>query len=85
MRTDSVSWPLEALTEIREYIAQRYGADQVPEQPRVYKSKSKNAQEAHEAIRPTASAENRSNCNQNYRAIEIIYFDLEKNCGFSND
>jgi DNA topoisomerase I len=54
MRTDSVSLAQEAITEIRSYIADRYGADQVPAQPRVYKSKSKNAQEAHEAIRPTA-------------------------------
>lgn len=54
MRTDSVTLAQEAVGEIREYIAQRYGADQVPEEPRVYKSKSKNAQEAHEAIRPTA-------------------------------
>ena len=55
MRTDSVSLAQEALAEIREYIAARYGADQVPAEPRVYKSKSKNAQEAHEAIRPTSA------------------------------
>lgn len=54
MRTDSVALANEAVGEIREYIAQRYGADQVPDQPRFYKSKSKNAQEAHEAIRPTS-------------------------------
>lgn len=54
MRTDSVSLAQEAIAEIREYITQRYGASQVPEQPRVYKSKSKNAQEAHEAVRPTS-------------------------------
>ncbi len=55
MRTDSVSLAQEALAEIREYIAARYGANQVPAEPRVYKSKSKNAQEAHEAIRPTSA------------------------------
>ncbi len=54
MRTDSVTLAQEALTEIREYIAKRFGADNVPEEPRVYKTKAKNAQEAHEAIRPTA-------------------------------
>lgn len=54
MRTDSVSLAQEAVAEIREYIVQRYGADQVPAEPRAYKSKSKNAQEAHEAIRPTS-------------------------------
>ena len=56
MRTDSVSLAGEAITEIRELIGQRYGADSVPESPRLYKSKSKNAQEAHEAIRPTSAA-----------------------------
>ena len=53
MRTDSVSLAVEAVQEIRALIADNYGADNVPEQPRVFKTKSKNAQEAHEAIRPT--------------------------------
>jgi DNA topoisomerase-1 len=55
MRTDSVNLALEALTEIREVISERYGDDNLPKQPRQYKTKSKNAQEAHEAIRPTAA------------------------------
>jgi DNA topoisomerase-1 len=54
MRTDSVNLAQEALDEIRDYIAQRFGADNVPKEPRVYKTKSKNAQEAHEAVRPTS-------------------------------
>lgn len=54
MRTDSVNLAQEAMTEIRQFIVERYGKDQVPEEPRVYKTKAKNAQEAHEAIRPTA-------------------------------
>ena len=54
MRTDSVVLATEALTEIREFIAKRYGADMVPDQPRQFKNKAKNAQEAHEAIRPTS-------------------------------
>ncbi|MDH5484981.1 MAG: type I DNA topoisomerase, partial [Gammaproteobacteria bacterium] len=54
MRTDSLSLAQEALDEIRELIAQRYGKDNVPEEIRVFKTKSKNAQEAHEAIRPTS-------------------------------
>lgn len=54
MRTDSVSLAQEAIAEIREYVARRYGEDQIPQDPRFYKSKSKNAQEAHEAIRPTS-------------------------------
>ena len=56
MRTDSVNLAAEALTEIRELIARRYGAHNVPPEPRVYKTKAKNAQEAHEAIRPTSVA-----------------------------
>ncbi|MDX1607337.1 MAG: type I DNA topoisomerase, partial [Candidatus Competibacterales bacterium] len=54
MRTDSVNLAREAVTEIRELIGERYGAHNVPRQPRSYKTKAKNAQEAHEAIRPTA-------------------------------
>lgn len=54
MRTDSVNLAQEALAEIRAYIAERYGAADLPEQTRYYKTKSKNAQEAHEAIRPTS-------------------------------
>jgi len=54
MRTDSVNLADEALSEIREYIAQRFGKENVPKEIRIYKTKSKNAQEAHEAIRPTS-------------------------------
>ncbi len=54
MRTDSVTLANEAVDEIRGFIAERYGAKQMPEQPRQYKTKSKNAQEAHEAVRPTS-------------------------------
>jgi DNA topoisomerase I len=56
MRTDSVSLADEAVREIREVAAKLYGANEVAEEPRVYKTKSKNAQEAHEAIRPTSAA-----------------------------
>ena len=55
MRTDSVSLSTEAVAEIRALIADKYGADNLPEQSRVFKNKSKNAQEAHEAIRPTSA------------------------------
>jgi DNA topoisomerase-1 len=54
MRTDSVNLAQEAVDEIRAYIKDKYGADNVPKDPRVFKTKSKNAQEAHEAIRPTS-------------------------------
>ena len=55
MRTDSVTLAATAVDEIREVIAERYGKENVPEEPREYKNKSKNAQEAHEAIRPTSA------------------------------
>ena len=54
MRTDSVHLAAEALEEIREYICERYGVENCPKDARVFKTKSKNAQEAHEAIRPTS-------------------------------
>ena len=56
MRTDSVTLAEVAVTEIRELIAERYGPENVPESPRTFKTKAKNAQEAHEAIRPTSVA-----------------------------
>lgn len=55
MRTDSVNLAAEAIVEIREVIAAEFGADNVPKTPVTYKSKVKNAQEAHEAIRPTSA------------------------------
>lgn len=54
MRTDAVNLAQEAIAEIRETIQECFGADNLPESPRFYKNKAKNAQEAHEAIRPTA-------------------------------
>ncbi len=55
MRTDAVNLAGEAIAEIRELISKEYGADQMPDSPRQFKTKSKNAQEAHEAIRPTSA------------------------------
>ena len=55
MRTDSVALSEDAVTEMRQLIARDFGAKALPDQPQVYKSKSKNAQEAHEAIRPTSA------------------------------
>ncbi len=55
MRTDSVTLASVAVEEIREVIADRYGPENVPEAPREFKTKAKNAQEAHEAIRPTSA------------------------------
>ena len=56
MRTDGVQLGNEAIAAIRSDIGDRFGAHYVPDTPRVYKTKAANAQEAHEAIRPTAIA-----------------------------
>jgi DNA topoisomerase-1 len=56
MRTDSVSLGMDAIREIRGVISRLYGAEALPDAPRMYRTKSKNAQEAHEAIRPTAAS-----------------------------
>ena len=53
MRTDGIDMAPEAVTAARDEIGSRYGKEYVPGQPRVYKNKAKNAQEAHECIRPT--------------------------------
>lgn len=53
MRTDSFSLAAEAVTQIRDYIKQNFSADYLPKTALQYKTKSKSAQEAHEAIRPT--------------------------------
>jgi len=55
MRTDSVNLAEEALLDIRQLIAKEYGKKALPDKPNVYTTKSKNAQEAHEAIRPTSA------------------------------
>ena len=56
MRTDSVTLAGEAVTEIRATIGKLYGKESLAEEIRIYKTKSKNAQEAHEAVRPTSAA-----------------------------
>jgi len=53
MRTDGIDVTPEAITAIRQMIGKEYGGDYVPEAPRTYQQKSKTAQEAHEAVRPT--------------------------------
>ena len=54
MRTDSVTVANEALDELRDLINDRYGKENLPDEPRRYTTKAKNAQEAHEAVRPTS-------------------------------
>jgi DNA topoisomerase-1 len=56
MRTDSVNLAAEAVSEIRAVIERLYGKEGLADEPRVYKTKSKNAQEAHEAVRPTSAS-----------------------------
>src|SRR5690606_18722632 len=53
MRTDAVQMAPEAIEAARRVIAKEFGTEYVPEKPRLYNTKAKNAQEAHEAIRPT--------------------------------
>ncbi len=54
MRTDSVNLANDAIAEIRQLVADKYGEDNLPDKPRTYKTRAKNAQEAHEGIRPTS-------------------------------
>jgi len=78
MRTDSVTLAADAVQEAREFIDERYGAENLPETPRVYKTKAKNAQEAHEGIRPTSvkrtpeSIKNYLNADQ-YKLYSLIW------------
>ena len=78
MRTDSVNLANEALDEIRRYIAETFGKDKLPDKPRTYKTKARNAQEAHEAIRPTSvfrtPAEIKAHLNKDqYRLYDLIW------------
>ena len=60
MRTDGIDMAPEAIIETRDVIKDRYGTDYLPKAPREYKNKAKNAQEAHECIRPTDLAKDAS-------------------------
>ena len=56
MRTDSLNLAQEAIGQIRDVVVQLYGKEGLADEPRIFRTKSKNAQEAHEAIRPTAAS-----------------------------
>ncbi len=58
MRTDGVDMAPEAIAAVRDAIKERFGARYLPKRPRMHKSKAKNAQEAHECIRPTRMSAN---------------------------
>ncbi|WP_028245271.1 type I DNA topoisomerase [Pseudoclavibacter soli] len=77
MRTDSSSLSHQAITAARAQATELYGAQSVPEKPRVYSSKSKNAQEAHEAIRPSGDHFRLPReVASNLRADELKLYDL---------
>ena len=76
MRTDSVSLASEAIEEIRGLIADRYGPENVPEEHRVYKTKAKNAQEAHEGVRPTSVLRTPESLKDNLEADQFKLYSL---------
>src|SRR3982751_4625247 len=73
MRTDGVDMAPEAVSAARRAIARRYDAGFVPDRPRQYQSKIKNAQEAHEAIRPTDFDRARAASGDHARLYELVY------------
>jgi len=73
MRTDGVDMAPEAVSAARRAIASRYDAGFVPDRPRQYTSKIKNAQEAHEAIRPTDFDRSRAASGEHARLYELVY------------
>ncbi len=78
MRTDSVRVSNEALAEVREMIPNEFGKEYLPEQANVYKSKQQNAQDAHEAIRPTSALKTPDSVKQylhddEYKVYKLIW------------
>jgi DNA topoisomerase-1 len=73
MRTDGIEMAPEAVSAARRAIASRYNAAFVPDRPRQYQSKIKNAQEAHEAIRPTDFDRSRAASGDHARLYELVY------------
>jgi DNA topoisomerase-1 len=73
MRTDGIDMAPEAISAARKAIANRYDAGYVPDRPRQYQSKIKNAQEAHEAIRPTDFDRPRAASGDHGRLYELVY------------
>ncbi|MBV8084667.1 MAG: type I DNA topoisomerase [Chloroflexi bacterium] len=78
MRTDSLNIATVAQTEAREFIRSKWGKDYAPERPRVYKTRAKGAQEAHEAIRPTSTHRDPAQlrnvlASEQYRLYKLIW------------
>jgi DNA topoisomerase-1 len=76
MRTDGVTLAQDAINSIRSLIDEKYGDKYLPSAPRVYKSKSKNAQEAHEAIRPTDITLSPEKCAQHLDKDQMRLYEL---------
>ncbi len=76
MRTDSVSLSVEALSELRDVIARDFGTHALPDKPNFYQTKSKNAQEAHEAIRPTSALRTPGSIARHVRGDELRLYEL---------
>jgi DNA topoisomerase-1 len=73
MRTDGVQMDGSAISAARKAVADRYDASYVPDKPRMYQTKAKNAQEAHEAIRPTDFAKDRAGSGDHARLYDLIW------------
>jgi DNA topoisomerase-1 len=73
MRTDGVQMAPEAISAARRAVADRFDAGYVPDKPRHYETKAKNAQEAHEAIRPTDFARDRAGSGDHGRLYELVW------------
>ncbi len=73
MRTDGVQMDGSAISAARKAIAERYDGAFVPEKPRQYQTKAKNAQEAHEAIRPTDFSRDKAGSGDHARLYDLIY------------
>ncbi|MDD5094538.1 MAG: type I DNA topoisomerase [Dehalococcoidia bacterium] len=76
MRTDSTNVAVQALTETRDYVAEKYGPNFVPKSPRIFKKKVKGAQEAHEAIRPTSTRREPAMLKEHLSAEQFRLYDL---------
>ena len=76
MRTDSVNLSNDAIENFRKLIEERYGKSALPDSPKIYKTKSKNAQEAHEAIRPTNAFNHPDEIKQHLSTDELKLYGL---------
>lgn len=76
MRTDGVTLATDAVNDIRSLIENKYGDKYLPSSPRIYKSKAKNAQEAHEAIRPTNILLSPEDCENKLDRDQFRLYDL---------